>query len=356
LLRAYNKTTNNHVYTTRQSELDELTGILGFKAEGTTGWVLPELPPMPPGNPSATFGHPPPSPPPATTNLRRVYGQYADNLLVPSPVQGLASRSNYIINNMIAGTCQAIRGLTVEIEVTEDIVCSAVDQGAKGFSFQVNCESIGSQIIGWQQYVISLWGPSLIGIVNNYYLGDNYSIIKYTSLLTIGNFTLAKGWKLKIELIEDKSGNILGVNYRAFDANLFELGFGTQLIANIDGAHALGVAPIGTVQVVLVGPINGEAATLSSGRGTFTISSSTPMRPAGAFPPCVLDNTVTGESANSVYSALPDQRALKFVQEFSTKALGPGPGPIPLSFRKWMGGTKLGPPLPPPPPERPKSS
>ena len=349
LFRAYNAAMNAHVYTTSQTELDELISLLGFKAEGVTGWVMPELQGGIVTRPR--FG-------PPVANLRRVFGEFADNLLVPAPPQGLASSINYVMNNEIADTCQPIRGLSVEVDVLEDIVCASVDQGAKGFSVQVNCESIGSQIIGWQQYVITLWGPSLIGIVNNYYLGNNFSIIQYTSLLTIDDFTIPKGWKLKIDLSEDKNANIVGVTYSAFDAKGKRRAHETQMIDKIAGSHAIGVAPIGTCQVVLVGPINGEVATLSSGRGTFTYTTSAPMRPAGVFPPCVLDNTTTGELANSVYAPLPDERNVRFVQEFSVKAAGPGPGgpgPMPLSFIKRLAGVNRAPPLPPPPPEWLKS-
>jgi hypothetical protein len=350
LLRAYSKTTNDHVYTIRQSELDELTGLLGYQAEGTTGWVMPELPPGPPANPSATFGHPSSTPVPSTTNLRRVFGEFTNNSLVPAPFQGLTSFSNYIMNNMIARTCQPITGMSVEIDITEDIVCSNIDFGAKGFAFQINCESIGSQIIGWQQYLITLWGPSLIGMVNNWYVGKNYSIQQYTGLMDIADFTLFKGWKLKIDLLNDANANIVGVNYSAFDATSTLAAHGTQMIADIPGAHALGVAPIGSCQVVLVGPMSGSDASLSSGRGTITCTSSSYMRPGATFPPCVLDSTFTAESANSIYAALPDERARRFVQGFSTKAVKPNG----RRWQKWLAGVHRGPPLPPPPPGRMK--
>jgi Repeat of unknown function (DUF5648) len=337
LFRAYNATTDDHLYTTDSNELSELVAHFGYKSEGVTGWVLPPPAPRPGLRPPPVF--------PETAILHRLLGEFAGNFLVPSPAAGLASSSNYILNNVIGPTCQAIRGLSVEIDVLEDIVCSAVDHGAKGFSFQLNCQSINSSVTGWQQYVISLWGPSLIGIVNNWINDSNYSLLQYTSLLTIENFTLPKGYKLKMELIEDKDANITGVTYSVFNAAGKRIAHHTRTISTIQYAKYVGVAPIGSFQLVLVGPISAADSTLSSGRGTFTYTSSTPMEAGPVFPACVVGAITTAESANSVYGPMPAQRDRNFVQEFSISTVQSNN----RMFKKWFAGIKQGPALPPPP-------
>jgi hypothetical protein len=339
LFRAYNATWDAHLYTISQTELNEAVGISGFKSEGIAGWVLPD-------------------PQLRTINLtgavlfRRFLADFAGNYLVPSPTAGLASSTNYTMSNVIDGFCHPIRSLAVEIDILEDIVCTSVDQGAKGFSFQLNCESISpcqSPLLaktGWQQYVISLWGPSLIGITNNWIQNSsNYSILQYDSFVTLPNFTLPKGYKLTIELVEDDKANITGVTFSIFNAKSKRVGHHTRMISSIPDAKDLGVAPIGSFQLVLVGPINGEDATLSSGSGTFTYTSSTPTRPTPLPPPCVAGYSTTGESANSLYGFMPATRDLKFVQSFSVSQ----PAPNPRHYKKWFAGVNIGPPIPLPP-------
>jgi Repeat of unknown function (DUF5648) len=337
MFRAYSVAQDVHLYTISQSELD-FAVKLGFKKEGITGWVVPE----------SLYPIVNPTPP---TPFRRFWSDFTNNFLVPSPVPALASFANYTISNVIDGFCLPIRGLSVEIDILEDIVCSSVDQGAKGFSFQLNCESISPcqspalAKTGWQQYVISLWGPSLIGVTNNWIQNSSiYSIWHYDPFVTLPDFTLAKGWKLTIALVEDESANIIGVTYSVFNAKSDRVGHSTRMLSSIQNATALGVAPIGSFQVVLVGPINGEDATLSSGRGTFTYTSSTPMRPGPVLPACVAGYPITGESANSIYGLMPAKRDRMFVQEFSIGQ----PGPKTTRFTKWFAGVKTGPPLPPP--------
>ena len=334
LLRAYNAALDVHLYTVNSTELNEAQLLLGYQPEKTHAWVW--LNPVGPD----------------TALLHRLYGDFADNFLVESPALGLASYSNYIMNNVVGGSCQAIQGLSVEIDVLEDIVSSSVNFGAKGFAFQLNCESISpcgspdSGKTGWQQYVITLWGPSLIGIVNNWINNSStYSLVQYDGLLTLPKFTLQKGFKLTIELVYDQNANVVGVIYSAFNPKGKRVAHRKRMISSVPNAKYLGVAPIGSFQLVLVGPISGADSTLSSGSGTFTYNSSTPIRPGTAFPGCVAGATTTAESANSVYGLMPDQRDREFVQDFSVST----PAPNPSHYKKWFAGVKVGPPLQPPP-------
>jgi hypothetical protein len=314
LLRAYSQNQDIHFYTTDPQELATFIDTDGFTAEGVTGWILPQ-----PQN----------NPPAGAVLLHRLWGDFSQNLLVPAPSYGLDSSSNYVLNNVVGPSCNAIRGLYVRIDIDEDIVCSGNSGATQGFGFQLNANSIGSPVTGWQQYVFSLQGNQLYGIVNNYIINSAYCILQYDPLVQLNDLTLPKGYRLGLFLISDDAANITGVVYQVFDVNGALLKEFVRMLAPLQATKAVGMAPIGSFQMVFVGPAGGESATLSSGAGRFTYIAVSRLRPGPAFPACVNDAVITAEDANSTYGPLPASRGTEFVQTFSVAAAPPKPKKAP---------------------------
>ena len=65
----------------------------------------------------------------------------------------LGSNSNFILDN----ECNPILGLTVTINVTQDMICESASGQTKGFAFQLNCYSPKGETSAWQQYCLILW-------------------------------------------------------------------------------------------------------------------------------------------------------------------------------------------------------
>jgi hypothetical protein len=137
--------------------------------------------------------------------------------------------------------------------------------------------------------------------------------------------TLPKGTKIVIELLYSGS-NISGsicTFYNAAGSNL-----GSQQITIIGQPLAAGgtigesdLAPIVALQLNLVGWANYANTVFSSGAGTITYSSTTPMT-ALSGPPSDAEatNIITGEQANSGYSVLPSGSSQSFHQSFGVSS------------------------------------
>ncbi len=134
---------------------------------------------------------------------------------VPAPSSGLGSNSNYILDS----NCNDITGLSVTINVTQDIVCTANSKPPSGqtqehgFGFQLNAYSPKSEKSGWQQYVISLFDSQLQSVVNNWPTTGNWIINNYVDLSTVPKLTIPAGYTLQISLANDRSNNISAATY-----------------------------------------------------------------------------------------------------------------------------------------------
>ena len=128
---------------------------------------------------------------------------------VPPPPSGLGSNSNYYLYS----DCNPIVDLTVTINVTEDIVCQSTSPNtppctpkgatpAKGFGFQLNANSPSGETSAYQQYVIALFGRELVGMIDNWPLSLDASIIDdFFNLTSVPEaLTLPAGYQLKIIL------------------------------------------------------------------------------------------------------------------------------------------------------------
>jgi len=283
---------------------------------------------------------------------------------VSAPGGGLADASNY----WIYSNCNPIKGLTVIIEVTQDIVYESTSVGtSKGLSFQLNAFSkVGPNIIpGWQQFIYNIntansptsdfngqfetW-PGQTTIINGKPVStiggvptNGSDLINLAadvhSLLTNGVNGIPAGYILVISLGTDGGSN---VNSATFSVTAPNLNGGkpyadtiTPINPNPPPVNQLDsslppalqgpiiqadLAPILAFQLVLVGP-DGCAVKLSSGAGTITYeaSAATPLTALNSPPSCI-NNVTTGESANSVYGTLPQGTSGSFLQTFKVSS------------------------------------
>jgi hypothetical protein len=84
------------------------------------------------------------------------------------------------------------------------------------------------------------------------------------------------------------------------------------------------LAPIVAFELDLVGPVNGESAQLSSGAGTIVYAASSALTALTTVPSCVeAPYTITAETANSFYGALPSTSSNTLTQSFSVSSITP---------------------------------
>jgi hypothetical protein len=246
-------------------------------------------------------------------------------LAVPAPTSGLLGNSNYYLYGGVKSGRKFIplMGLVVTIEITDDLV------GTPPFSFQLNAWSPKAEFDAWQQYGVSMipntsqWDS----FAENWPTGGaNLFNLEEPGFVTMANgTTLPKGTKIVIELLYSGS-NISGsicTFHNAAGANL-----GSQQINIIGQPLAAGgtitesdLAPIVALQLNLVGWGNYANTVFSSGAGTITYSSTTPMTALSGPPPdAEATNIITGEQANSGYSVLPSGSIRSFHQSFGVSS------------------------------------
>jgi hypothetical protein len=234
---------------------------------------------------------------------------------VPAPVWGLGSNSNYIM----ASDCNPVTGLSVTITATEDIVWQSASGPTEGFGFQLNAYSPTGDLDGYQQYLIWLGGPELIGQACNF--GPNGPLFNhYFNLTSLPTVTLPAGYVLQISLQNDNDGNITGATYDVFDNQGNVLANTPVELLSIEGVTSADLAPIIAFELDFVGPTNGESAVLSSGAGWIAYQASSPLTVLSQEPPCINSPVVTEETTNSSYSPMPPVTSNEFVQPFSVSA------------------------------------
>jgi hypothetical protein len=232
---------------------------------------------------------------------------------VAPPAAGLGSNSNYILFN----NCNPVLGLTVTINVTQDIVCQSASGPTTGFGFQLNAYSPKNETSAWQQYVVALFSSELIGAVDNWPISGPNIINDFFNLTgTPSTNRLPAGWQIRISLQNDSQGNITGATYVVIDSQGNTKANATKTLTSISGVTAADIAPITAFELNLVGPVNGESAVLSSGAGTIVYSASSPLTVLNVEPSCTESGYITAETANSFYGELSGSPSTVFTQSF----------------------------------------
>ena len=276
---------------------------------------------------------------------------------VPAPEGGLTDAINY----WVYSNCNPITGLTVTVDVTQDLVYeSTIQGGSKGFSFQLNAFSkVGPNIIpGWQQFIYNVntanspsatvfngqfenWSanPTINGITvgkSDLINSDIFPQVnghpagQVASLQTNGVNGVPAGFKLAISLGTDGNSNVNSATFSVTDPNSNNgKPYSTQIAPlgkPLDGSLPPALqgpvtdadfAPILAFQLVLVGP-DGNHVQLSSGAGNITYATTSASNPLMAInaPPSCIKNVTTGEKANSVYSTISAASGATLTQTF----------------------------------------
>jgi hypothetical protein len=123
-------------------------------------------------------------------------------------------------------------------------------------------------------------------------------------------------YKLRIGLLNDAHNNVTGVTFEVRDDNGQVVGSHTQTLTDIGGVSSSDIAPMVAYQVVLVGPGNGESATLSSGAGTIIHQCQQNIAPGSGEPSDSEVTWGTAETANSTYARLTATPGIYFAQGF----------------------------------------
>jgi hypothetical protein len=242
---------------------------------------------------------------------------------VPVPGGGLGSNSNYIL----CANGDPLIDLSVTVDVTEDVVFqTATGEGgaiiagkpgyAEGFAFQLNAYSAQGFTDAWQQYCFILWDTELTGMIDNWPQSGANIINDIFSLAPLPNTTLRAGYKFSIVLTNDNKGNVTAVTFHVIDHQGRTTANVTRTLTDIQGVTAAGLAPIVAFELNLVGPINGESSTLTSGAGTITYSAKSALTALPQEPSYTESGYITAETANSVYSVLPPAASNTLTQYF----------------------------------------
>jgi hypothetical protein len=263
----------------------------------------------------------------------------------PKPSKGLVGNSNYAYAN--GG--KALTGVSVTIEITEDINLlydsggDLTSNSQTGYGFQVNCISPTTDATFWQQYMFVVFNNTLNAVINNWSPGfsttgalqevDLIDTYNGTQLKPLSGYTLPKGYTLTITLDTSNTGgtnpnnNVLSATFSGSDEN--NVPFGTPLTQTLtsltdqqtgSNVQASNLSPIYVIGCYLVGPDNGEKATLQSGAGKITITTNamTVYSNYASVPVSFnLPTWGTVEDSNATYSEVPTGSSTSFVQTFS---------------------------------------
>lgn len=252
----------------------------------------------------------------------------------------LGSNSNYFLYG--DPDCTPLLGAGVVINITQDIVCESVapptaagcpNQGTPyfGFAFQMNCYSPSGDTDFWayQQYVVMLWKNSSGGFdvhyqVDNWVLNLQNSFNTTPIMASLPDAVLPAGYQIIITTTTTGTppGGIGWADFQIFDNNGNKLGGASVTVPN--------PTPITAFELDVVGPVDSESATLSSGAGSITY-----VLPGGpllrAFqpttaqpnPPCIAGTGGTCETANTIYGFLPSNSNGIFTQSFEVDTTKP---------------------------------
>lgn len=229
------------------------------------------------------------------------------------------SSSNGTVNYDFFNGCEDILGLKVSLHVTQDLVAAVTPSGGGtptpdgGFALQLNAFGPSGPAgppytANWMQYMLLVSGNAISGQVQYWDLGstaggpfpdpDPFKLYPVVSLPS-NSSTVPAGFVLEIELTNDSTGNVTGVNFRVTD----NAGNTSATAVPFDAGAQF--RPIEVFEVNVVGPNGCQNATFSSGEGTITYAVSSGqlcVTPPGN--PCSLQLTSVCETSNISYGLI----------------------------------------------------
>jgi hypothetical protein len=251
----------------------------------------------------------------------------------PAPGTTLGGNLNYVMANLSGSNGNALTGVQVVIEVTEDI------ESDIGIGFQLNCYSNSGSLSAWQQYFIwqsvvssnqvnivgqvEPWPKSTAGTGNE---TTKYDLLNHSYILTTLNSTkIPKGFQFTITLGTTSGNAVSSAQFRVvnngtvlYDQPPIQL-IGLSLDDGTTTTVAAGpgdLAEIIAFQLDVVGPINSEHAKMTAGAGIITYYVNGTMSANQNLPANTDSDFYTLEQTNSVYSTLPQGTSGSFVQTF----------------------------------------
>ena len=186
----------------------------------------------------------------------------------------------------------------------------------------------------------------LYGVDNWPITGSNLINNEFPQLATLPTAVLPAGYTLWIGFSNQTSTGSVGTTVTSawwviHDSDNKMLGQANQELVQISGADTSDLAPITAYELDVVGPVNGEIATLSSGAGYIGYASGTappglgipvpslvsvaPLPPGGGQNQlqCTEASYGTCETANTYYSYLPSNSFGFCTQSFEVSATKP---------------------------------
>ena len=258
---------------------------------------------------------------------------------VASPAGGLVGSSNYNLYCIgDGGKPQALTGLSVEIEVTEEMVAvpsapSIAGEQSNGIGFQLNCCPVdGPYPQLWQQYciILSRNAEYLGWQINNWPSHSaNWIIDNSGELMTIpapalpGYACIPVGYRFVIELFMDEEARVYGVTFEVWEGakNLvrktIDMKYPGFLDVNNRQVTEDELGQVADVMLVIVGYGGGAATLLASGKGSirFQAKNIDGLSVGNVFPSQVAGGG-TAETSNVTYGVLKSGPAQIVLQSF----------------------------------------
>jgi hypothetical protein len=252
----------------------------------------------------------------------------------PAPGTTLGGNRNYVMANLSGNNGNALTGVQVVIDVTEDI------ESYIGIGFQLNAYSNAGALSAWQQYFIwqnvvsrsevqikgqiEPWPQSTAGTGNE---TTKFDLLNHSYVLaTLGSMKIPKGYQFTVTLGTTAGNKVSSAQFRVVDNNgnvlyhkppiqLVGLSLDDGKTTTV-AATSRDLAEIIAFQLNVVGPINSRHAKMSSGAGIITYHVNDAMSANQNLPANKDSDWHTLEQTNSVYSALPQGKSRSFVQTF----------------------------------------
>jgi hypothetical protein len=260
-----------------------------------------------------------------------------------APLGGLAGSSQYVFSSPTP-----LMNLVVEIKIAEAIQVSPQSgvtpssQDPKPIGFQINGfspnadQTAGDKTVGWQQYGVKMWPDTntLVSFSESWPVAAETQNLPNTfqissqiyngSSVTLPNdLTIPAGWTIRFKFSQQSDGTITGFDCSVTDANGTSVGpdlgialMGQNVLAAGGEITEGDLAQLVAFQVVLVGFWDSAQATLLSGAGTITCSSSTTMTVGASWPSDASGNFGTAEDTNSTYGLVPAEPSTSITQTF----------------------------------------
>jgi hypothetical protein len=236
----------------------------------------------------------------------------------PASAEIKGSGDNYLLYN----GCRSVDGLTVSLHVTQDMVAnvSPGNTANGGFAMQLNANPPAGLPVWWMQYGIIIQNSQASGFIQYW---DNAGVNNHNQpvFMNLPSNTISAGWVLSIHLTNDSNGNVNSATFIITD-NAGVVYMLPMPMPTYPNTNTPVLVPIQSFQLDIVGPINWEGSTFSSGEGytTYQVSNGQLSVPSESCPNGQF--TGTGETSNTTYGLMNPSSGATVTQPFATPYAG----------------------------------